>query len=141
MRPTARRRLARQGVGLTITSRSAEDLEHLVVRLRDEGSPTVAHHAADMSDRAQLPELVDLHEQVFGPMRALVVNAGVGTARPVDTYPLKRLDKTVNVNLVAPFVLVQSSLPLLRAGAEALSGQACITRVVISRSGTSGYEA
>lgn len=111
--------LARKGFGLTITSRSAEDLEHLAARLQDEGSPTVAHRAADMSDRDQLPELIDLHERVFGSMSALVVNAGVGTAGPAGTYPLKRLDKTVSVNLVAPFVLTQSSLPLLRAGAEA----------------------
>lgn len=51
-------------------------------------------------------------------MSALVLNAGVGTAGPIDTYSLKRLDKTVEVNLVAPFVLAQRSLRLLHAGAE-----------------------
>ncbi|MDF2472217.1 MAG: oxidoreductase [Rhodococcus erythropolis] len=52
-------------------------------------------------------------------MRALVLNAGVGTSGRVADYPMRRFDKTVAVNLRTPFALLQASLPLLRTAADA----------------------
>ena len=52
-------------------------------------------------------------------MRALVLNAGVGTAGTIGEFPKHRFDKTVAVNLAAPFALVQQALPLLRKAAAA----------------------
>jgi 3-oxoacyl-[acyl-carrier protein] reductase len=46
------------------------------------------------------------------------VNAGVGTAGPVAQFPMKRLTKSMRVNFVAPFTLIQASVPLLRRWAE-----------------------
>lgn len=50
---------------------------------------------------------------------ALILNAGVGTSGRVADYPMRRFDKTVAVNLRTPFALLQASLPLLRAAADA----------------------
>ena len=50
-------------------------------------------------------------------MNALIINAGVGTAGNVSELPIHRIDKTIEVNLVAAMILVKESLPLLRAGA------------------------
>lgn len=111
------RSLARQGLGLTITSRSEADLTLVAEELRALGSPNVAAIAADMADRDTLPEVVERHRQTFGVMDALVVNAGVGTAGPVADLELRRFDKTIAVNLTAAVVLVQASLPHLRAAA------------------------
>ncbi|MDX6242107.1 MAG: hypothetical protein QOG10_7049 [Kribbellaceae bacterium] len=110
--------LARQGFGLTITSRSDADLTHLAEELREAGAPQVMHAAADMSDREALPELVELHARTFGSMNALVANAGVGTMGSVIDFPMHRVDKTLHINLVAAMVLIQAALPLLRLGAE-----------------------
>ena len=51
-------------------------------------------------------------------MRVLVLNAGVGTAGGLASYPMRRFDQTVAVNLRAPFSLLQEALPLLRREAE-----------------------
>jgi len=110
--------LARQGYGLTITSRNAEDLVTLAAHLEELGAARVVHRAADMADRDALPGLVDLHGTTYGAMSALVINAGVGTAGPVAEFPLRRIDKTLAVNLGSAVVLIQSALPLLRTGAE-----------------------
>ena len=110
--------LARQGYGLTITSRSAEDLRALSERLLCLGAPRVVHHAVDMADHDAIPALVERHGAAYGAMSALVVNAGVGTAGPIAQFPLGRIDKTLGVNLVSPVVLIQAALPLLRAGAD-----------------------
>ncbi len=50
-------------------------------------------------------------------MSALVLNAGVGTAGDIASYPMHRLDKTLAVNFRAPFAFLQESLPLLHAAA------------------------
>jgi 3-oxoacyl-[acyl-carrier protein] reductase len=110
--------LARQGFGLTVTSRKADDLTALSEELVALGAARVVHAAADLADREALPGLVDLHGATFGAMSALVINAGVGTAGHLADFPLGRLDKTIEVNLVSAVVLVQAALPLLRAGAE-----------------------
>ena len=52
-------------------------------------------------------------------MDLLVLNAGVGTAGRIGSYPMSRLDKMMAVNLRAPFATIQLSLPMLRAAAEA----------------------
>jgi len=112
-------RLAERGYALTITSRKPADLAALAPELRAAGAPHVVHYAADMADRAALAEVVDAHQAAFTNMNALVLSAGVGTAGPIDTLPLHRFDRTVEVNLAAAFVLIQHSLPLLRAAAAA----------------------
>lgn len=110
--------LARQGFGLTITSRTTSDLESLAEELRGAGAPQVVLQAADLADRDSLTALVALHETTYGAMSVLVVNAGMGSAGPVESFPLRRLDKTVEVNFTSAFVLIQAALPLLRAWAD-----------------------
>jgi 3-oxoacyl-[acyl-carrier protein] reductase len=110
--------LARQGFGLTITSRKPVELASLAVELEALGAPKVVHMAAEMAARESLPSLVELHDTTFGAMSALVLSAGVGTAGNVAEFPVHRIDKTLEVNLVSAIVLIQNALPLLRAGAE-----------------------
>lgn len=113
------RSLAGQGYGLTITSRSPSDLESLAEELRSAGSPRVTSMACDMAERQGVADVVSLHSQTFGSMSALIANAGVGTAGPIETFRLDRLDKTIEVNFAAAFILLQSSIPLLRSAAAA----------------------
>jgi short-subunit dehydrogenase len=110
--------LARQGFGLTITSRTESDLASLSRELQRAGSPHVVARAVDLADRSALPELVSLHRDAFEAMSALILNAGVGTAGPVSTFNAARLDKTFDVNFTSSFLLIQEALPLLRRWAE-----------------------
>jgi short-subunit dehydrogenase len=111
--------LARQGFGLTITSRTTSDLEPLAAELHEAGAAKVVLQAADMADRDSLTALVALHATTYGAMSSLIVNAGMGSAGPVESFQLRRLDKTVEVNFTSAFVLIQASLPLLRGWAQA----------------------
>lgn len=111
-------RLAEHGYMLTITARDAERLEAVAKQLRDAGSPEVRTVAADLADPATPEMLAGAHRDAFGSMKALILNAGVGTAGTIAEFPARRFDKTVAVNLNAPFALIQASLPLLRAHAE-----------------------
>ncbi|MCX5044789.1 SDR family oxidoreductase [Aldersonia sp. NBC_00410] len=110
-------RLAQSGYGLTISARSTDTLELAAKSLREAGAPNVVVVPADMADPAAAETLVARHAEAFGDMRALILNAGIGTAGALLDFPQRRLDKTVAVNFSAPFALIQRALPLLRAAA------------------------
>lgn len=111
------RRLAGQGYGLTVTARGRDRLDAVAADLRAAGAPDVVGIAADMSAPGTAQALAEAHAERFGALRALVLNAGIGTAGPIAQFPMRRFDKTVAVNLTAPFALLQNCLPLLRKGA------------------------
>lgn len=112
-------RLAQQGYALTVSARAAARLDEVAAELRRAGAPEVRAVAADLADPGTPDTLVRAHEQAFGTMRALILNAGVGTAGRIAEFPAHRFDKTVAVNLTAPFALLRAALPLLRAAAAA----------------------
>ncbi|MFD6860281.1 SDR family NAD(P)-dependent oxidoreductase [Rhodococcus sp. NPDC060086] len=116
-------RLAEQGYALTISARGEERLEKAATQLREAGASEVRAIAADLADPEAAAQVVAAHEESFGAMRALILNAGVGTAGAIADFPARRFDKTLAVNLAAPFALLQSSLPLLRAAAAADPGR------------------
>lgn len=130
------RELARQGYGLTVSSRSESDLEDLAAVLVADGSPRVVRHAVDLADRDGLPALVAVHKQAFDTMDALVLSGGVGTAGKFETLDARRIDKTMAVNVTSTIALLQHALPLLRqAGATSDRG----ARVVLLSSITGVY--
>ncbi|MFC7449028.1 SDR family NAD(P)-dependent oxidoreductase [Rhodococcus daqingensis] len=116
-------RLAQLGYSLTITARDAERLGVVERDLRAAGAAEVVSIAGDMADEADIAEVTSVHAERFGAMTALIINAGVGTAGAIGDFPLRRFDKTLAVNLRAPFQLIQQSLPMLRAGAATDPGR------------------
>lgn len=129
------RRLADQGYALTVTARDQARLDAVAEDLRAAGAPDVVAVAADMADPAATHALAAAHEQRFGSLRALILNAGVGTAGPIGEFPMRRFDKTVAVNLAAPFALLQHALPLLRKGAAENPGRGAKVVAVSSITG------
>jgi 3-oxoacyl-[acyl-carrier protein] reductase len=116
-------RLAEQGYDLTITARDAGVLESIAADLTSLGASTVWPVAADLADRGAPERIVHQHREAYSSMDVMVLNAGVGTAGSIGDYSMNRFDKTVDVNLRAPFALLQLALPLLRAGALASRGR------------------
>jgi 3-oxoacyl-[acyl-carrier protein] reductase len=130
------RDLARQGYGLTVSSRSEADLDALAEILLADGSPEVIRHAADLADRDLLPALVAAHREAFDTMDVLILSGGVGTAGAFERLSERRIDKTIAVNITSTITLLQQALPLLRqAAATSESG----ARVVLLSSITGIY--
>lgn len=114
--------LARKGYGLTLAARDPARLADAAARLREIGAPETRVVPGDVADPDYPAALAAAHRDAFGGMRCLVLNAGVGTAGPIADYPLRRFDKTVAVNLRAPFALLAECLPMLREHASAGGG-------------------
>ena len=109
--------LAAQGWALTVTARDADRLDLVADQLRASGG-TVQAVAGDMADEATSHAVVDAHAATHGTLNALILAAGVGSAGPLDGYPMRRLDKQWAVNVRAPFALVARAIPLLRAAVQ-----------------------
>ena len=113
------RRLASQGWSVLLTGRRQDTLDDAAATVRGDGAAEVRTVACDMADPDVAGVLVREFAQLSPTMDALVLNAGVGTAGPIESYSTTRFDKTVDVNLRAPFRILQASMPLLRSAAEA----------------------
>lgn len=108
--------LARNGWDLTLVARDADRLARVKEEVGALGSLAVVV-AADLSREGAVQRAVAAHQEAHESMNTLVLAAGLGSAGPIEGYPIHRFDKQVAVNARAPFEMIGSALPLLRAGA------------------------
>ena len=115
------------GASSGIGARIAERLAHAGARvalsygkgrepaeaLRDELPGAIALQA-DMRDPDAPAALVDAVEAQLGPVDILVANAGAGETRALEDVDLATWDETIAVNLRAPFLLAQRTVPAMR---------------------------
>ena len=103
------------GANVFISARQAEDCDAAAAELAKSGRCTSL--PADLASVAAIEDLVARLRAQVSSLDVLVNNAGATFGAPVDSYPEAQWDTVVDVNLKAPFYLVQKLLPLLRAAA------------------------
>jgi NAD(P)-dependent dehydrogenase (short-subunit alcohol dehydrogenase family) len=96
--------LAASGARVALAARRADRLEALVDEISKAGGQAAAV-PADMSRAEDLPGLVERAEAALGPVTILVNNAGVPDAQRAVKMPLELIDRVLDVNVRAPFVL------------------------------------
>ncbi|WP_188062432.1 SDR family oxidoreductase [Sphingobium sp. KCTC 72723] len=74
---------------------------------------------ADLSTLAGIDALVAQVAAREGALHMLVNNAGTMADAPIDDYSEDDWDQVIDLNLKAPFFILQKFLPLLRAGGTA----------------------
>jgi len=102
------RALAERGWELVVDARGADALERAVADL--DGVTAIAGDIADPEHRRRLVAAID------GPIDLLVNNASDLGPSPLPTlaeYPLDKLRRVYEVNVLAPLALVQLALPRL----------------------------
>ena len=112
------RRLARDGYTVALHSRSSADVGK---RMADELA-RASYHQADLADEQATRDLVASVLQQHGRLDVLVNNAGQSIRIPhadlkAATPAVWR--RMLDVNLIAPFVLITEAEPALRKSAEA----------------------
>ena len=98
------------------------DLDDAVHRAADDfaaqGLPALAM-TADVADPDQCAAATALVDSSFGRLRALVNNAGIGgPSTPVHETDPEEFRRVLEVNLVAPLLMVRAAVPLMLRGAE-----------------------
>lgn len=102
------KRLARAGHQVIAVARHAgETIDSATAEARDGGSGSLRFHPADLSDVAALPVLARTLRREFGPLGALVNNAGTGSAGLLATTSDGEIERMIGLNVLSPVILTK----------------------------------
>jgi 3-oxoacyl-[acyl-carrier protein] reductase len=108
------RRLAREGARVALAyGQRREAAERLAEELSAGGART--HVVGGDLSRAELAgELTGAAERALGPIDVLVANAGTAPVKAFEDLSLSDWERTLSVNLTAPFALAKAVVPGMR---------------------------
>ncbi|MEV5752343.1 SDR family oxidoreductase [Actinoallomurus sp. NPDC052308] len=98
--------LSRAGARVVLIARREPELRDTIAELESHGRPA-AYVTADLADRAQLHRAAEKAVVPFGEPDILVNCAGINLRPPMDELDEPTWDKTIAVNLDAPYLLGQ----------------------------------
>ncbi|MCL3882920.1 SDR family oxidoreductase [Marivita sp. GX14005] len=102
--------LAAAGAYVVGVARRAEALDSLCAEIGD----AAAGVAADVADRSNIAALVAQVSDPFGAPDILIHAAGINTRETADDVTAEGWDKTLALNLTAPFFLSQAMVPAMK---------------------------
>jgi 3-oxoacyl-[acyl-carrier protein] reductase len=138
-----------RGLGLAITRALAEaghrviaiarsesaELEAAAEAVRTRGQGAIEFRACDLSELGLISGLVRGIRADFGPIYALVNNAGLGTAGVLGTMRDQDIERLIRLNTVSPILLTKY---VVRAMMTARSGRIVNVSSVVAATGYSG---
>jgi NAD(P)-dependent dehydrogenase (short-subunit alcohol dehydrogenase family) len=106
--------LAREGVRVVICGRRTTSLDETLKTIKQAGSAGLTIQA-DISDLADVDQLVNSTLKEFGRIDILINNAGVGGGDQIHLHDTQDWDKVMAINLRGPFLVARAVLPHMRA--------------------------
>ena len=130
------RRLAAEGadVAFTYVSASSRDTAQALAREIEADGRRARAIQADSADPAQVRQAVEQAIGELGPVDVLVNNAGIFLAGPLDEVTLEDYDRTMNINVRAPFVAIQAAQAAMPDAGRIINIGSCLAE----RSGRAG---
>src|SRR5919112_1086881 len=108
------REFAGEGARVAICARDPQELERARKDLASRGAEVLAF-PCDVTDRAQVSELVDVVTRRFGRIDVLVNNAGVIQVGPLEVMTLEDFEQAMAVHFWGPLYTTLAALPQMRA--------------------------
>jgi uncharacterized oxidoreductase len=105
--------LAREGAPLALVGRRQTELEETARLVRAEGGQALVI-AANISDHATHPRIIETTRSAFGTINGLINNAGNVRAGRLESIPSDDILAMIDVNLTAPILLTRAVLPELK---------------------------
>lgn len=96
--------LARCGAQVALTARRLERLESIAAEINVAGGKAISLQL-DVMDADQLIKVVAEAERQLGPVTILVNNAGIPDAQHATKMPIELIDRVLDTNVRAPYVL------------------------------------
>ncbi|MBX8476561.1 3-hydroxybutyrate dehydrogenase [Pseudomonas cichorii] len=103
--------LAKAGANLVLNGFG--DASTVIAQVQQSGG-RVGHHPADVSDPAQIADMIDYAEREFGGVDILVNNAGIQHVDAVEDFAVERWDSIIAINLSSVFHTTRLCLPGMR---------------------------
>lgn len=111
--------LAAAGAKVYICARTEAKVMAAAKEISDTTGGTCIGLTADLSTLSGIGALVEKVAETESALHILVNNAGTMADAPIDDFSEEDWDQVVDLNLKAPFFILQKFLPLLRAGGTA----------------------
>jgi NAD(P)-dependent dehydrogenase (short-subunit alcohol dehydrogenase family) len=106
------RALAAAGARVVLIARQATGLDRAVAEIRSAGG-AAGCVSADLGDRAGIGRACELASGIYGEPDILINAAGINLRPPLDQLTLEDWDRSLEVNLTAPFLLGQRFGPVM----------------------------
>ncbi|MDQ3687061.1 MAG: SDR family NAD(P)-dependent oxidoreductase [Acidobacteriota bacterium] len=111
------RELAREGARLAICARDPKELERAQTELQRKGADVIAV-PCDVTDRAQVNEMVSVVRHHFGKIDVLVNNAGVIQVGPIEVTTLDDYEEAMKTHFWGPLYTTLAVMPDMRRRGE-----------------------
>ena len=133
------RAFAAKGRDLALCARRVDRLDELKAELlaRHPGI-TVAVAALDVNDHDQVPKVFAELSDELGGIDRVIVNAGIGKGAPLGTGKLWANKATLETNLIAALVQIETALEMFKASG---SGHLVLISSVLGNKGVPGVKA
>ena len=109
------RSLARAGVDIAVSSRSAEDVRRVAAQIEALGEGRAVGIACDVCDPEACRRLIDSAAERFGRLDVLVNNAGWGHFAPIQELSIEDWRLQIDTNLGGVFYCSKAAVPHLAA--------------------------
>ena len=133
------RQFAAKGRDLALCARRTDNLEELRAELtgRHPGI-TVAVGALDVNDHDAVPTVFAELSDALGGLDCVIVNAGIGKGAPLGSGKLWANKATIETNLVAALVQIETAIEMFRADG---GGHLVLISSVLANKGVPGVRA
>ena len=106
---------ARAGINVMINGLGdAKVIEAILEELTSYGIKA-QYHGADMTQPAQIRDLMSTPLESFGALDILVNNAGIQKVSPIDEFPEDSWDAIMAINLSSSFHTTKAAIPIMRS--------------------------
>ncbi|GAA3647680.1 SDR family NAD(P)-dependent oxidoreductase [Streptomyces chitinivorans] len=123
-------RLAREGADVALTHRDSEESARRVAeKIKAMGRRALVVRA-DSADPEAVRAAVDAAAAEFGRLDILVNNAGIGLVGPIGEIAAEDVDRTLYVNVRAPFLACQAALAHMGEGGRIITIGSCVAERV-----------
>ncbi len=110
------RALAAEGVNIVLNGfGDAAAIEKDRAALETSAGVKVRYHGADMTQPAQIADMVAFANQEFGRLDILINNAGVQFVSPIEDFPIEKWDQIIAINLTSAFHATRAAVPIMKA--------------------------
>ncbi len=107
------RAAAAEGATVVVSARRTDRLDQLVTQIRAAGGTALAV-PGDVTDDADMRQLVDRAVHTYGRLDVMVCNAGIGYHGPLDDTPVEAMRHLVDVNVMGTFYAARAALVAMR---------------------------
>jgi short-subunit dehydrogenase len=108
------RQLAREGARLVLCSRDEIQLENARMELAGNGADVMVV-PCDVTQEAQVYEMIDRVQQSFGHIDVLINNAGIITAGPLEEMTVQDFEEAMKTHFWGPLYTILAVLPSMKA--------------------------